>query len=491
MKYSANQGIAVERLKELPQDDKAEIGAFHSTDEAGEPTSAGSLWREGKANLSRPQEGNMTETQSSVTMSTSLLRLTMLGRSHPQRCFTNLNQYLTKDLLRAAFHQTRKDGATGIDGQTAADYGQNLEDNLESLLERAKSGCYCAPPVKRGFVPKGKSQRPIGIPTFEDKVLQKAVVKILEKLYEPIFHPHSYGYRPRKSAHQALDVLYQQLARSGGGQIIEMDIQAFFDNLDKRQLREFLQKRIGDGVILRLINKWLKVGVMESGRLHYPEQGTPQGGVISPLLANVYLHYVLDEWFEQEVKPRLISSAGLVRFEDDAVLLMKNAKDAERVMNVLPKRFNRFGLELHPDKTCVTEFNPRKKSSIDFLGFTHYWGRNRRGGWSIKRKTMKSRFARSVRAIAQWCQLNRHKLLPEQHAALCRRIRGHYAYFGLRGNSVALGRFLFAVRRVWIKWLRRRSQRHALNWISAARLLKRYPLPPARLKTTKPVNVMS
>jgi len=210
----------------------------------------------------------------------------MLGRSHPQRCFTNLNQYLTKDLLRAAFHQTRKDGATGIDGQTAADYGQNLEDNLESLLERAKSGCYCAPPVKRGFVPKGKSQRPIGIPTFEDKVLQKAVVKILEKLYEPIFHPHSYGYRPRKSAHQALDVLYQQLARSGGGQIIEMDIQAFFDNLDKRQLREFLQKRIGDGVILRLINKWLKAGVMESGRLHYPEQGTPQGGVISPLLAN-------------------------------------------------------------------------------------------------------------------------------------------------------------------------------------------------------------
>lgn len=173
--------------------------------------------------------------------------------------------------MRVAFHQTRKDGATGIEGQTAADYAQNLEDNLESLLERAKSGCYCAPPVKRGFVPKGKSQRPIGIPTFEDKVLPKAVIKILEKLYEPIFHPHSYGYRPGKSAHQVLDVLYQQLARSSGGQIIEMDIQAFFDNLDKRLPREFLQKLIGNGVILRLIDKWLKAGVIESGRLYYPE----------------------------------------------------------------------------------------------------------------------------------------------------------------------------------------------------------------------------
>lgn len=433
----------------------------------------------------------MPETQCSDTMSTSLLRLAVLGRKHPQRCFTNLNQYLTKGLLRAAFHQTRKDGSTGVDGQTAADYGQALEDNLESLLARAKSGCYHAPPVKRGYVPKGADRRPIGIPTFEDKVLQRALVWILEKLYEPIFHPHSFGYRPGKSAHQALELLYQQLSKSGGGHVIEMDIQAFFDNLDKRLLRRFLQQRIGDGVIIRLINKWLKAGVMEAGTLYYPEQGTPQGGVISPLLANVYLHYVLDEWFEQMAKPRLISGAELVRFADDAVLLLKNGSDAERVIEVLPKRFQRFGLELHPNKTCTTEFKPRNKTTIDFLGFTHYWGRNRRGGWSIKRKTMKSRFARSIQAITQWCRVNRHKPLPEQHAALCRKIKGHYAYFGLRGNSNALARFLYAVKRIWIKWLRRRSQRHLLNWSSAGRLLNHYTLPPARLKTVQPANVMS
>lgn len=433
----------------------------------------------------------MPETQRSDTMSTSLLRLATLGREHPQRCFTNLNQYLTKDLLRAAFHQTRKDGATGVDGQTAAEYAQALEGNLESLLARAKDGSYRAPPVRRGYVPKGKDLRPIGIPTFEDKVLQRAIVLMLEKLYEPIFHPHSFGYRPGRSTHQALDLMYRQLDRAGGGYVIEMDIQGFFDHLDKRQLRVFLQQRIGDGVILRLINKWLKAGVMEAGSIHYPEQGTPQGGVVSPLLANVYLHHVLDQWFEQEVKPRLTGNTHIIRFADDAVLLMRNAKDAARVMQVLPKRFNRFGLTLHPDKTCVTEFKPKRKVSIDFLGFTHYWKRNRRGGWSIGRKTMKSRFARGLKAIAHWCRSNRHEPLPEQYAALCRKVRGHYAYFGLRGNSKALGRFLYAVSRIWIKWLRRRSQRHALNWEAATRLLKRYRLPPARLIAMKPAKVMS
>ena len=433
----------------------------------------------------------MPETQRSDTMSTSLLRLAVLGREYPQRCFTNLNQYLTKDLLRAAFHQTRKDGAAGVDGQTAADDGRALEDNLESLLARATDGSYRAPPVKRGYVPKGTSRRPIGIPTFEDKVLQRAIVRILEKLYEPIFHPHSCGYRPGRSAHQALDLMDRHLSRSGGGHVIEMDIQGFFDHLDKRQLRAFLQQRIGDGVILRLINKWLKAGVMEAGSLHYPEQGTPQGGVISPLLANVYLHYVLDQWYEQEVKPRLAGNAGLIRFADDAVLLTNDARDAARIMRVLPKRFNRFGLTLHPDKTCVTEFKPKRKVSIDFLGFTHYWKKNRRGrGWSIGRKTMKSRLTRGLKAIAHWCRSNRHKPLPEQHAALCQKVRGHYAYFGLRGNSKALARYLYAVSKIWIKWLRRRSQRRALNWKVATKLLKRYQLPPARLLTIKPANVM-
>lgn len=433
----------------------------------------------------------MQETQSSETMSTSLLRLATLGREYPQRCFTNLNQYLTKDLLRAAFHHTRKDGATGVDGQTAADYGQKLEGNLESLLARAKDGSYLAPPVRRAYVPKGNDRRPIGIPTFEDKLLQRALVWILEKLYEPIFHPHSFGYRPKKSTHQALALLYQQLHKAGGGHVIEMDIQSFFDNLDKHQLREFLQQRIGDGVILRLINKWLKAGVMEEGALHYPEQGTPQGGVISPLLANVYLHYVLDQWFEQAVRPRLLNDTCLIRFADDAVLLTRNARDAERVMEVLPKRFQRFGLHLHPEKTCVAKFKPQEHVSIDFLGFTHYWRKNRRGGWSIRRKTMKSRLARAVKAAGHWCRNNRHRPLPEQYTKLCSKIRGHYAYFGIRGNSESLGRFLYLVRRLWIKWLRRRSQRHRLSWEFAERLLQRYPLPAVRLSAMRPAKVMN
>lgn len=433
----------------------------------------------------------MPETQNSDPMSTSLLRLAALGRTYPERCFTNLNQYLTKELLYTAYHRTRKDGAVGVDKQTAGEYAQALEDNLESLLTRAKSGRYLAPPVKRSYVPKGKGQRPIGIPTFEDKVLQRAVVLILEKLYEPLFHPHSFGYRPGRSAHQALGLLHKQLGASGGGYVVEMDIQGFFDHLDKRHLREFLQQRIGDGVILRLINKWLKAGVMEAGGIHYPEHGSPQGGVVSPLLANVYLHHVLDQWFEQAVKPRLMGSACLIRFADDAVLLLRNARDAKRVMEVLPKRFGCYNLQLHPDKTCVTKFKPGEKSSIDFLGFTHYWRKSRRGRWSIQRKTMKSRFARSVRSIQQWCRANRHMPLPVQHAALSRKIRGHYAYFGIRGNSAAISRFRYVVEFVWIKWLRRRSHRHCLDGGRAVSLLRRYSLPPARLVTMNPVNVVS
>jgi len=422
----------------------------------------------------------MAQTQSSDGMSTSLLRLARLGRDHPQRCFTNLNQYLTVDLLRTAFHQTRKDGAVGVDGQTATDYARDLEGNLESLLSRAQSGRYVAPPVKRGYVPKGNGQRPIGIPTFEDKVLQRAVVMILERLYEPLFHPHSYGYRPGKSAHQALAQLHRQLGQ-GGSHVVEMDIQGFFDHLDKRRLREFLQQRIGDGVLLRLINKWLKAGVMEAGGVHYPEHGSPQGGVISPLLANVYLHHVLDQWFEQAVKPRLLGSGCLIRFGDDAILLTRNARDAERLMKILPKRFGRYNLTLHPAKTCVTVFKPGEKSSIDFLGFTHYWRKSRRGRWSLHRKTMKSRLARGLKATQRWCRANRHLPLPEQHSALSRKVRGHYAYFGIRGNSAAISRFRYAVEFIWIKWLRRRSQRHRLDGERALRWMKYYPLPPPRL----------
>ena len=271
--------------------------------------------------------------------------------------------------------------------------------------------------------------------------------------------------------------------------MIELDIQTFFDDLDKHHLREFLRQRIGDGVILRLINKWLKAGVMEAGRVYYPTKGSPQGGVISPLLANVYLHYVLDEWYETQAVPRLINQASFIRFADDAVLVMRNEKDVTRLMEVLPKRFNRYGLQLHPEKTRVKEFKPNRKVSIDFLGMTHFWKQNRRGFWMIGRKTMKSRFARSVQAIKQWCRYHRHQPIQEQYAELCRKVRGHYAYYGISGNVKALARFRYCVERLWVKWLRRRSQKHGLDWKTAQGLLKRYCLPKPKL--VKPVKVMN
>jgi len=262
----------------------------------------------------------MPERPSSESVSTRRQRIAMLAKQSPQMAFTTLNHYLDLDWLREAFHRTRKDGAPGVDGQAWTDYAKDLEANLRSLLDRAKSGNYRAPPVRRVHIPKGTGNetRPIGIPTLEDKVLQRAVVMVLESIYEQDFHDSSYGFRPKRSAHQALDSLWTQTMKSGGGWVLEVDIRKFFDTLDHGHLREFLRRRVRDGVLLRLIGKWLNAGVLEDGCLTHPESGSPQGGVISPLLANVYLHYVLDEWFAGEVQPRLRGQAFLIRYADDS-----------------------------------------------------------------------------------------------------------------------------------------------------------------------------
>jgi group II intron reverse transcriptase/maturase len=289
----------------------------------------------------------------STTTSTKRQRIAELAKQKPEMAFTSLNHLLDLDLLREAFYRTPKDKAPGVDGQTWADYEANLEGNLQSLLRRAKSGTYRAPPVRRVHVPKGSGNetRPIGIPTLEDKVLQRAVVMLLEPLYEPLFHKGSYGFRPGRSAHQALESLWEQLMATSGGWILDVDIRKFFDTLDHGHLRDLLRHRVRDGVLLRLIGKWLKAGVLEDGQIIHPEEGTPQGGVISPLLANIYLHYVLDEWLEQEVKPRLRGRAFLIRYADDFVLGFTGEADARRLLEVLPRRFARYGLTIHPDKT--------------------------------------------------------------------------------------------------------------------------------------------
>jgi RNA-directed DNA polymerase len=431
----------------------------------------------------------MTETPSSQTVSTKLERIAKLAKEMRGVPLTTLSHHIDIDWLREAYRQTRKDGATGIDGQTAQEYAGELDANLTRLLNRAKSGDgYRAPPVRRVHIPKGSGSdtRPIGIPTFEDKVLQRAVVMMLEAVYEQEFHDCSYGFRPGRSAHQALDVLWNETMKMGGGWVLEADIESFFDSVDHTKLREILSRRVRDGVLLRLIGKWLNAGVMESGNVHYPDTGTPQGGVISPLLANVYLHEVLDEWFEHEVKPRMSGRTFLVRYADDFVVLFEREDDARRVMDVLAKRFAKYGLRLHPEKTRLLPFRRpsspaggKQPGSFDLLGFTHFWAKSRKGPWVLKRKTMSTRLSRALRDIASWCRAHRHREIAEQHAALSRKLRGHDAYYGITGNSRALAVLRHWTRRIWKKWLGRRSNR-PWTWDKMERLLARFPLPPAR-----------
>lgn len=430
----------------------------------------------------------------SIDVPTKQRRIAELARIHPEVSFTSLAHHIDLRWLYEAYLLTRKDAAVGVDGQTAEEYAKDLGGNLRSLLERAKAGTYFALPVKRVYIPKGMKgeTRPIGITSFEDKVLQRAVQMVLEPLYEQEFLDCSYGFRSGRSAHDALQALRDGLVKMGGGWIIDLDIRKFFDTLDKNHLREILKKRVCDGVLLRLIGKWLNAGVLEDGGLSYPERGTPQGAVISPILSNIYLHDVLDRWFADVVKPRLKGNAFLIRFADDAVLVFAREEDAKRVMDVLPKRFGKYGLTIHPEKTrliCFGKPQKRKEETsepprwekFNFLGFTHYWGRSRKAAWVVKRKTESSRFTRALKSIAEWCRRNRHNPLGEQQRVLALKLTGHYAYYGITGNFRCLGNFLYQVKRTWWKWLMRRSRGQYMPWERFVQVLQRYPLPPARI----------
>jgi RNA-directed DNA polymerase len=425
----------------------------------------------------------MKRTQTLDNVSTKLQRIAELARKAPTMAIRTLAHHIDVEFLRVAYQQTRKDGAVGVDDQTAAGYAANLEGNLESLLNRFKSGTYYAPPVRRVEIPKADgTKRPLGIPTFEDKVLQRAVAMVLSAVYEQNFLDCSYGFRPGRSAHHALEALWRATMDVGGGWVLEVDIRHFFDSVGHGHLRAILDQRVRDGVIRRTIDKWLNAGVQHEGGIRHPDGGTPQGGVISPLLANVYLHEVLDVWFEQEVRPRLGGSASLIRYADDATMVFAQEADARRVLNVLAKRFAKYGLTLHPEKTKLVDFrrptgNGDGPGSFDMLGFTHFWGHSRKGNWVVQRKTSRSRFGRALQRVAEWCRRNRHLEVCEQHKMLVAKVRGHYNYFGITGNNRALGRFLHEVTWVWQKWLGRRSSRKQRSWKRFNLLLSRYPLP--------------
>ncbi len=357
--------------------------------------------------------------------------------------------------------------------------------------------------MRRVHIPKGTTgaTRPIGIPTLADKVLQRAIVMLLEPIYEQDFYDCSYGFRPRRSAHDALVSLSKQTMWSEVSCILDVDISKFFDTLCHAHLRTFLQQRIRDGVVLRLIGKWLNAGVMEDGAVTHPEAGSPQGGVISPLLANLYLHYVLDEWFAREVRPRLRGRAYMVRYADDFVIGFADDEDARRVMAVLPKRFGKYGLSIHPDKTRRVPFRkpkgerkppkPDEPGTFDFLGFTHFWARSRKGTWVLKRKTAASRFTRAIKTINQWCRQHRHDPIAEQHKILCQKLRGHAGYYGIVGNSPALSRFHHEALRIWRKWLMRRRRAWRVSWDWFHRLLTRYPMPYLRTIHTEHRSVVN
>jgi RNA-directed DNA polymerase len=442
-----------------------------------------------------PLEGNMAGASDPDSVFTKQQRIAELAKQMPQKGLTSLAHHIDVRWLHEAYLRTRPDGAVGVDGQTILDFNQNLGANLRNMLEQAKSGTYRAPPVRRVHIPKGTGSetRPIGIPTFADKVLQRAVVMALEPIYEQDFLDCSYGFRPGRSAHQALAALWQQTMAMGGGWILEVDIRKFFDTLDHAHLRELVQQRVRDGVLLRLIGKWLKAGVLEEGIRTIPEAGTPQGGVISPLLANIYLHYVLDVWFEHEVKPRLRGRAFLIRYADDFVIGFACEDDARRVQEVLPKRFGKYGLTLHPEKTRLVPFqrpaptapeppeDEPRPGTFDLLGFTHYWGRSRRGSWVVKRKTARSRFRRALGKIADWCRGNRHLPVAQQCRTLGQKLRGHYVYFGITGNLRALQCFRYLVVLTWRYWLARRHRKGHLAWPAFAALLRRFPLPLAKV----------
>jgi group II intron reverse transcriptase/maturase len=420
-------------------------------------------------------------------MSTKLDRLSELAKEDPKRQFYSIAHMITPEAMYAAFRGLRKSASAGVDGVRYSDYEKDAARNIQTLYERLKNGKYQAQPLRRVYIPKenGK-QRPLSIPALEDKLLQKAAVEILNAIYEQDFLDCSYGFRPGRGQHQALDEVRRVLCTKPTSWILEIDITAYFDTIVRNQLMEMIEKRVSDGSMLRLIRKWIKTGVIEEGRLLISETGTGQGQPISPLLANIYLHDVLDEWFERDVKPRLKGQAHEIRYADDAVLCFQYREDAEKVMEVLPKRFAKYGLTLHPEKTRLLEFGRyaagnakrqgKKPDTFDFLGYTHVCARSRRGKFTVYVGTMKKRLKRGLTAVADWCRENRHMPVEEQQKTLNAKLRGHYQYYGRPTNYRGILQFYRQVRCLWWKWLSRRTRGKSMTWEKFAAILRKHPL---------------
>lgn len=433
----------------------------------------------------------MADASTSEGMSPQLLKVVERAKREPEGKFHSLAHLITEDALTRAFKRIRRDAAMGVDGLTKEQYeAQGLEENIKDLHQRMKAGKYRHQPIRRVNIPKenGKT-RPIGISTVEDKIVQGALREVLGAIYEQDFMDCSYGFRPGRKAHDALRAVDRMAHGGDASWLLEADITGYFDSIDRKKLMEWLQLRVADGALLRLIGKCLHVGVLDGEEYTTPDEGTAQGSSLSPLLGNIYLHYVLDKWLEEEVKPRLKGGATLVRYADDFVIGFRRRDDAEQVLGELHQRMKDYGLTLHPDKTRLVAFGRptngsqgRKPDTFDFLGFTLHWRRTREGGWMVACRTRRARLGRAIQAVYDWCRRHRHLAVREQHAALVRRIEGHFNYFGVNGNTASLSRLTHWAARAWQKWLNRRSQRARMSWRRFQTLLKVYPLPVPRVK---------
>jgi len=428
-------------------------------------------------------------------MYTDIDRLSKLAKEDPKRQFFSIAHFITPEKMLAAFRNLRKEASAGVDGVTYEEYEQDAEGNIRQLHGRLKEGKYRAQPLRRVYIPKENGrQRPISIPALEDKILQKVVVELLNAIYEQDFLDCSYGFRPGRGQQQALDEVRRVIGTRPTGWILELDIQAYFDSMVREQLMEMIEKRVSDSSVLRLIRKWIKIGVIDQGQLLISETGTGQGQPISPLLANIYLHFILDQWFVEEVKPRLKGEAYEIRFADDAILCFEHKEDAEKVLGVLPKRFAKYGLTLHPEKTRLVEFGRnarrnarrqgKKPATFDFLGLTHICARSRKGKFSVHVKTMAKRLRRGLKAIAEWCQEHRHDPVDQQQKTLNAKLRGHYQYYGRPTNYRSIRQFYRVVQCIWRKWLSRRTRGRGLTWERFNAILRQYPLLPPRITHT-------